>query len=195
MSMPWAREAVPYNLKMVRSQDLYYTTSTDGGATWAESTRWTDNSGIGNNPGDGDQDFVPQLTFVDDLPFASFLARRGNDGFHMYYGVPGVSVDPLVAASIEPLSSEIPAVIELEQNYPNPFRNETRIRFSIRQPDHVTLRIFNSLGQEVARPTDSLLPAASYEVTWSAANLPSGAYYYRLQVGSHTQTRSLLLTR
>lgn len=177
------------------NEDLYYTTSTDGGATWEESTQWTDNSGMGNNPGDFDQDFAPQLTFVGELPFALFLARRGNDWFHLYYGVPGVSVDPLVAALIEQLSSEIPSAIQLEQNYPNPFRDQTRIRFSLRRPEYVTLRIYNSLGQEIARPAEGMLNAASYEVSWVASNLPSGMYYFTLHAGTHMETRSLLLIK
>ena len=177
------------------NEDLYYTTSTDGGATWAESIQWTDNTGMGNNPGDNDQDFVPDLSFVGDQPFAVFLARRGNDWFHLFYGVPGVSTDPLLTVSIEELSSEIPTSIQLEQNYPNPFRDETSIRFSLQRPQHVTLRIYNNLGQEVARPADSMMNAALYEVSWTPENLPAGLYYYTLRAGERTETRSMLLVK
>lgn len=77
----------------------------------------------------------------------------------------------------------------LEQNYPNPFNPATSIRFEI--PDqvrndntNVILIIYDVLGNETATLVNEEKPAGIYEVTFNANNLPSGIYFYMLQVGA-----------
>ena len=84
---------------------------------------------------------------------------------------------------------------ELQQNYPNPFNPSTTIRFQVPQKTHVSLRVFNALGQEVAELMNETVAAGMHTVEFDAGNLPSGVYFYRIQAGTFISTRQMVLTR
>jgi hypothetical protein len=78
-----------------------------------------------------------------------------------------------------------PAEYSLSQNYPNPFNPATTISFNLAFDSKVNLKVFNVLGQEVARLLDSDLAAGSHTIQFDADNLNSGIYFYKLEaVGS-----------
>ena len=89
----------------------------------------------------------------------------------------------------------VPIVYELKQNFPNPFNSTTNISFSIRIYGQTTLRVYDVLGREVANIFSEEMSAGSYTRQWDASNMPSGIYFYRLQVGSFTDTKKLVLLR
>jgi hypothetical protein len=89
----------------------------------------------------------------------------------------------------------IPATVELNQNYPNPFNPSTIIKFNLPKTSHVTLKVFNILGEEVATLVSDRLSAGSYSYEWDASNLASGVYLYRLQAGDYVETRKMVLMR
>jgi hypothetical protein len=80
-------------------------------------------------------------------------------------------------------------------NYPNPFNPSTTIEFDLPKTSQVTLKVFNILGEEVARLVSEKLPAGSYSYEWDASNLASGIYLYRLQAGDYVETRKMVLMR
>ena len=83
----------------------------------------------------------------------------------------------------------------LKQNYPNPFNPTTQIKFQIPESSIVSLKIYNMLGQEVAELLNEIKTAGVYDVTFNAANLASGTYFYRLQSGNFIQTKKLMLIK
>lgn len=90
----------------------------------------------------------------------------------------------------------------LEQNYPNPFNPSTKIKYSIPsvalsgvEGSLVTLKVFDVLGNEVTTLVNEEKPSGEYEVVFDAAGLSSGIYFYKLQVGSFTETKKLVLIR
>ena len=89
----------------------------------------------------------------------------------------------------------VPLEYSLEQNYPNPFNPSTTINFSITQQDHVTLRIYNSLGQVVEELINQTLPLGNYNVQWRAVNVSSGVYFYTLVTSGFTQSKKMILLR
>jgi hypothetical protein len=97
--------------------------------------------------------------------------------------------------SVEDRSSEIPSQFVLEQNYPNPFNPSTKIDFTILERSNVSLKIFNLLGSEVASLINEEKPVGTYEITWYAANLPSGIYFYKLEAGNYTETKKMMLIK
>ena len=111
-----------------------------------------------------------------------------------------VSTEP---AGIEAVPSEhgLPTVFMLSQNYPNPFNPTTTIRFELPEPNLVTLRIYNILGQEVARLIDSMaLAPGAYTVRWDGRNrngesAASGVYIYRLEAGAFVASQKMTLLR
>ena len=83
----------------------------------------------------------------------------------------------------------------LEQNYPNPFNNSTVIKYSIPKEGLVTFKVYNLLGEEVARLVNDTKQTGNYEVSFDATGLPSGIYFYRLQTPNFTQTRKMILLK
>ncbi len=83
----------------------------------------------------------------------------------------------------------LPKQYSLEQNYPNPFNPNTQITYSLPVNSHVTLMIYNILGQQVATLTDEVQDAGYKTVEWSSSNdagmtVASGVYYYRIEATS-----------
>ncbi|MBK7256222.1 MAG: T9SS type A sorting domain-containing protein [Ignavibacteriae bacterium] len=97
--------------------------------------------------------------------------------------------------SAEPVHTYHPAAFSLSQNYPNPFNPTTTIGYSLPHKSHASLTIFNMLGQQVAVLQNGEQQAGYHEVRFDGANLPSGVYFYRMQAGTYTETKKLLLVR
>jgi Secretion system C-terminal sorting domain len=91
--------------------------------------------------------------------------------------------------------SIIPSKFSLEQNYPNPFNPSTNIEFSLPTSTHVTLEVFNTIGQRVATLVNGKLASGSHSVTWNASNVPSGLYFYKLETKNFSQVRKMILMK
>jgi hypothetical protein len=89
----------------------------------------------------------------------------------------------------------IPASYSLDQNYPNPFNPTTEIKFAVPSEQHVSLVVMNSLGEEVARLVDKVLPAGYHTVTFDGEGLTSGLYLYTLKSGEFVKTRTMVLAK
>jgi len=88
-----------------------------------------------------------------------------------------------------------PTSFVLEQNYPNPFNPATIIPFTLRQRGHVSLKVYNLLGQEVATLVDDILPAGRHTAIFEARDLPAGVYFYRLKQKQVQQVKKALLVK
>jgi len=86
-----------------------------------------------------------------------------------------------------------PGTFRLDQNFPNPFNPTTVISYQLPAAGHATLKIFDLLGREVVTLVDQEKPAGVYRETWNASRMASGVYFCRLNNGTFTQTRKLLL--
>jgi hypothetical protein len=93
------------------------------------------------------------------------------------------------------LNLELPQEYRLEQNYPNPFNPSTTIRYGLPARSHVSLTVFNALGQQVAQLVNGEIEAGYHEVQFNASELSSGVYFYRIQAGTFVETKRLLLLR
>jgi hypothetical protein len=89
----------------------------------------------------------------------------------------------------------IPSDFQLQQNYPNPFNPTTKIQYAISSAQFVTLKIYDLLGREITTLINERKQAGSYEVNFSGDNLTSGVYFYRIQAGSFSETKKLVLIR
>jgi hypothetical protein len=104
-----------------------------------------------------------------------------------------VTISNNSAVSTEP--GDTPEAFTLEQNYPNPFNPTTSIQYSVAEAGPVTLTIYNVMGQQVETLVSETKSAGSYRVSWNAANMASGIYYYRLQAGNDILTRQMTLIK
>jgi hypothetical protein len=99
------------------------------------------------------------------------------------YGMP-LSVEPVYFRNFE-----------LSQNYPNPFSSTTTITFSQLERGWTTLKVYNTIGQEVATLISEELMPGKYEYTWDAGDLSNGVYLYRISVNGKEETKKLFLLK
>lgn len=85
----------------------------------------------------------------------------------------------------------------LEQNYPNPFNPRTVIRWQSAESNWQTLKVYDIMGNEILTLVDEYISIGNYEIKFdaSAYNLPSGIYLYKLQIGTFTDTRKMILIK
>ncbi|MEA2030361.1 MAG: choice-of-anchor L domain-containing protein [candidate division Zixibacteria bacterium] len=153
------------------------------------------------------------LKFTPIYGFDGQIKAYPREGDPIILHVDGQSVYPHLTfsndgqrISVSRFSSEfggtgvIPARFGLSQNYPNPFNPTTMIDFSLAEPGHVELTVFNVLGQEVTILIDDQLDSGEHQITWdgydsNGKQVSSGIYLYRLKAGSDVSTRKMLLTK
>ncbi|MBN1634622.1 MAG: T9SS type A sorting domain-containing protein [Ignavibacteria bacterium] len=99
------------------------------------------------------------------------------------------------SVGIENIANEIPSGYMLEQNYPNPFNTVTKIEFDIPVSENVTLVIYDGLGREVKRIVNQFLMPGKYAVNFSAENLSSGIYYYKMTSGNFQKVKKMILLK
>jgi hypothetical protein len=101
----------------------------------------------------------------------------------------------LIVSGVSNGLREIPVGFILAQNYPNPFNPSTTIRYGLPSRSHVTLTVFNTLGQQAATLVEGEQEGGVYEAVFDASGLASGVYLYRLQAGGFIQVRKLMVLR
>jgi len=138
---------------------------------------------------------LPDIPFMH-LALGSDLIDGGVD-----LGLPFIGATPDLGAfescycsSVEEGASQ-PRQLRLAQNYPNPFNPETVLRFVLGMDEEVSLRIYNLRGQMVASLVEGWRPAGEHHVRWRPQGLAAGIYIARLQAGTITASRRLVLAK
>jgi len=99
------------------------------------------------------------------------------------------------SSAVEQIGNSIPSGYDLDQNYPNPFNPSTTIRFSIPETELVTLKVYNSIGEQVAELVNEELPTGNYSVNWNAENISSGMYFYTIKTTGFSDTKKMILLK
>ncbi len=146
--------------------------TTDGGSSWTKEASGTTSDLTG-------------VDFFNDL----LGAAVGDSGAVLTTNNGGLT------AVRRPDFRPIPLSILLAQNFPNPFNPSTMISYQLPAKSHVTLRVYDVLGREVATLVSGPETAGTHTVTFNGEKLPSGVYFYRLQAGNYTATKKLLLLK
>ncbi len=89
----------------------------------------------------------------------------------------------------------IPKEYKLQQNYPNPFNPSTTISFELPQKSEVNLTIYNTLGQVVATLINEVKQAGQHQIVFDASDLPNGVYIYRINAGSYSAAKKMILLK
>ncbi|CAG0942367.1 partial Bacillopeptidase F, partial [Candidatus Brocadiaceae bacterium] len=110
------------------------------------------------------------------------LKQTDFDGTYRVYGP--VSVE-----------NTVPVEYALEQNYPNPFNPSTVITFSLPKEEQVRLSVLNTLGEEVDVVTNQRFQAGVHQLNYQPQQLAAGVYFYKVQAGSFTQIKKMMLLK
>jgi endonuclease I len=128
------------------------------------------------------------------LSFSGQLTLQSNGGNYSI-NLKGTGKNPTSVPEWDNVVNEF----QLFQNYPNPFNPSTRIQYQVSSNSHVSLKIYDVLGNEVATLVDEYKPSGSYEVEFQSSvkglQLASGIYYYQLRAGNFVQTKKMILLR
>lgn len=92
-------------------------------------------------------------------------------------------------------SPAVPHEFALFQNYPNPFNPITTINYTIQSSSHVSLKVFDVLGKQIAAIVNTEQESGSYSVLFDAAAVPSGVYYYKLRAGNFVETKKMIVLK
>jgi hypothetical protein len=146
---------------------------------------------------------APDMIVVDTIySVANSVNGDGNPvpgdewNFGMNFPVVVVDIPVTVKDNISPIQ------FSLKQNYPNPFNPSTIIQYSVNTAQFISLKVYDLLGKEISTLVNEEKPIGIYEVDFNAENLPSGIYFYRLQVypansgtGEFVEIKKMVLLR
>jgi hypothetical protein len=162
--------------------EIHYKYSTNGGPDWSVDIPLTNHFyGGGQRASIGGSGPGVHVIWLD---------TRDSVYEELYY-----KGNPTGTTAINTISSEIPEGYNLSQNYPNPFNPMTKIKFDIPKAFNTKLAVYDILGKEVAVLVNDNLKPGSYEVDFSAADLPSGTYFYRLITEGFSETKKMTLIK
>lgn len=99
--------------------------------------------------------------------------------------------------SNENINTPPAATFKVQQNYPNPFNPVSTIKYELAEAMYVSLKIFNSLGEEVATliKDEYQVSGIHSEIFFANSTLPSGVYFYCLQAGDFVETKKMILLK
>lgn len=100
-----------------------------------------------------------------------------------------------IASGVNDNSILTPKAFSLFQNFPNPFNPETRINYLVSQRSNVLIRVYNILGKEISTLVNEIKEAGNYNIEFNGGGYPSGIYFCRMQAGSFTETRKMILLK
>jgi len=157
--------------------------STDNGSAWSSIVESTPNTGtyswLVTAPDSSNQCLI-RITNVDDE-----LVMDESDGTF--------TID--LATGVEEKENSIPKEFALDQNYPNPFNPVTNIKYYVPETAHVTIKVYDLIGREVALLVNEVKQPGIYRVSFDGENLASGVYFYRMTSDNFTAVRKLNLLK
>lgn len=130
------------------------------------------------------------------MSYYSFSDKNISSNTAYLYRLKQIDFDGTHSYSKEvQVSTGLISTFDLKQNYPNPFNPSTQISFSIEKDGFVKLAVYNLLGQEVRTLINRNMEAGLHSISFDASDLQSGIYVYKLDAGSSSLTRKMMLVK
>jgi photosystem II stability/assembly factor-like uncharacterized protein len=134
------------------------------------------------------------------LPIGPVLGKSQSLGINVngdiFLGTSqGVFRHKSTSTSIGDSADERQALASLDQNYPNPFHQTTTIRYTLRHASEVRLSVTDVLGRQIVLLESGVRAAGEHELPFSAADIPSGLYFYRLDSNGAGETRAMVVSK
>ena len=141
---------------------------------------------IGFVDGHGNSNSPKEYTFVD----------TDKPGGTVQYRLKQIDIDgEFEYSDIVEVNNVFQKEFKLLQNYPNPFNPTTVIEYSIPKASHVSIKVFDILGKEVATLVNKNQENGSYKVQFNATKLSNGTYFYKIKSGDFTEIKKMLLLK
>lgn len=157
-----------------------------------DDANWTSVASANGSSGTQTLDFTPTTAQYVRLSFTS--NNKSNYRiieFQVYSGSSATAKRSEDAV----LENNMPADYVLEQNYPNPFNPSTQIRFGLPAASHVSIKVYDINGGEVATLADGAFEGGTHTIVFNAGHLSTGTYFYVMQAGTVRQVRRLMLVK
>jgi hypothetical protein len=174
--------------------DIFMVTSSNGGATWSTPRNLSNSRGL-------DDRFVSVSPWNPE-GIVNLVWQEDTEAGGNIIADPGATVQLTRQVFLHTSTTVgveegalLPSSFSLDQNYPNPFNPSTTISYTLGQAGRVSLKVYDLLGRSVATIQDQVVASGSHRVSFDASVLPSGVYVYRLQTGTFTQSRKMILLR
>jgi len=143
---------------------------------------------------------IHRIYFSDNCPgntYARFRLDIASNGYTFWSDTDSVFIYTTSVRDADG-KQKIPSEFVLHQNYPNPFNPQTMIEYQLPQTCRMRLVIYNLLGQEIATLLDQVQQTGQFNVVWDGKDsygrvVPSGVYFYRLETGNFSETKSMIL--
>jgi hypothetical protein len=151
--------------------------------------------------------YIPIVTQTDTMYFAQnvWLVRECSPSVNVDLTTIGFPIAFTIPGSLKELTTPSTGIVNqssltamdysLAQNYPNPFNPSTNLEFEIPKQGFVSLKVYNSLGIEVAELVNEINPAGRYTAAFDGSNLSSGIYFYKLEAGDFSETKRMILLK
>jgi hypothetical protein len=161
--------------------------STDGGSTWINKFTWTTSRRNTHETqalpeADGKNNVKVRITSI-------------QPGWDWWWAVDNFCVKGYGYIGVANNQNRIPKEFSLSQNYPNPFNPTTVIAYELPKASSVKLVVYDMLGREVKTLVNEFKQAGSYDVSFDASSLASGVYFYRINAGSFTDVKKMMLIK
>lgn len=186
-----------YSCEIDDSNNIYVTgRSINTGVSWDYATIKYNNSGlqlwsaIYNNTVANAEDIAYKVLLdINKNIYVTGMSDRG--GF--LYDYLTIKYSQLVG--IETISTKTPTILKLNQNYPNPFNPNTNIEFELINNAYITLKIYNSIGNEIETLLHGYYKSGIYKINYKPENLSSGSYFYTLQTENIKKTKKMIYVK
>lgn len=165
---------------------LYYAFSTDGGENWSQNKKLSES-------------FNPHLGWPDQDKMGDYFDMYSDEtGAHLAWANTFNGEQDAYYAYITPDFTGIEEdsfenIVSSNQNYPNPFRTETTLKFTLAQRAHVVISVFDITGREMIVIINETKESGTWQVKFDRGSLPNGIYYYTLSAGDHKLTRKMMI--
>lgn len=171
------------------STDVFMSRSTNGGDTWFDFEVSDKTFKPAQITSFRQGDFIGLVSARNKL-FPTWMANYITGKYQIW-----MTILDLDAIGIQKINTEVPKDFALKQNYPNPFNPSTNIEFSVPKQGLVKLTIYNAEGKEIAVPVNGELAPGTYRTSFDGTNLSSDLYFYRIEAGSFSVTKKMILLK
>jgi len=117
------------------------------------------------------------------------------EGKEIFTAIGDFEIVKTEAANSEYIDVIYPEAISLSSAYPNPFNPTTSFELTVGNAGHVTMNVYNVMGQTVETLVNNSMEAGKYDITWDASNFPSGAYMVRAEANGQVSAQKVMLVK